>query len=138
MPAFFNTFMGVKTDLQLSASGQNLARLTHSEDRAQTDLAERTPVQKHTHTSAPRAGFPVMSYESQWHQDDVVTSHNSVDETVQWKAGEGLYVRMNEDVALTGGYAYHSAEDTDFGGYHVDYQGHELRLGVKITLPYDE
>jgi opacity protein-like surface antigen len=52
-----------------------------------------------------------------------------------WQVGGGLKLRMSDDMAFTGGYRYLATSDIGFDNYELDYDSHELRVGVEYDIP---
>lgn len=132
--AGFAGFMGLKIENPLTAMGRQIAAAARQQGTyfARLNEASAPPV--------PRVAsqFPYGDDPAFWPQEAVALGHNQTKtDNTGWQADDGLNYRMSNDVALTGGYQYRSSDDLDFGGYDVDYKGHELRFGVKIKLPYD-
>lgn len=52
-----------------------------------------------------------------------------------WQLGGGLKMRMNENLAFTGGYRYLDTSNIEFDVYDIDFGGHEFRLGLEYDIP---
>ncbi|MCB9988204.1 MAG: porin family protein [Rhodospirillales bacterium] len=52
-----------------------------------------------------------------------------------WQAGAGLKYRVDDSLAITGGYRYLGTSSLEVDSYDIDYGAHELRLGLEYDLP---
>lgn len=53
-----------------------------------------------------------------------------------YQAGAGIKYRTRSNVAFTAGYRYLDALDLDFDGFELDYDSHEIRVGVEYDLDW--
>jgi len=126
----FSGFKGLSIEKTLTKRGYAIAQAALKAAREITQIAA-VPTRK------PSNPYPNSTlYETDW-PSGVRTSYAPANEEapVHFSKDEGLSVRMSDDVSLTGGYHFNSADNTDFGGYDVDYKDHELTLGFTIKLP---
>lgn len=54
-----------------------------------------------------------------------------------WQVGGGLKYRMNDDLALTGGYRFLGSSDVQLDNYDFEYRSHEVRFGLEYDIPVD-
>jgi opacity protein-like surface antigen len=129
----FGGFIGLKIDRAFSMAGQTLAA---ARLRQETYFARMNDANAPSMPDAP-SPFPYSDDPAQWLQEDIALGHNKAKAGSDWAADDGLSYRMSDDVSVTGGYQYRDSEDVDLGGSDVNYEGHEVRFGVKIKLPYE-
>lgn len=84
------------------------------------------------------AGLGFASHEGQI-ANGAGTSINASDDALAlaWQVGGGLKYRVNDDMALTGGYRYLGTTDLELDAYNIDYSSHEIRFGLEYDLPVD-
>jgi len=76
-----------------------------------------------------------------WHDakvDDiagVAVDGSGSDMGLAWQVGGGMKLRVNNDMAITGGYRYLATGNIGFENYELDFSSHELRLGLEYDIP---
>ena len=76
-----------------------------------------------------------------WHEGDINDlsglALDTADDTTRltWQMGGGLKYRVGPDLAFSGAYRYLGSTDLDFGTYNIDYNNHEIRIGLEYDLP---
>lgn len=52
-----------------------------------------------------------------------------------WQVGSGLKYRLKENLAVTGNYRYLATTNIGAQSYDLDYDSHEIRLGLEYDIP---
>ena len=62
-------------------------------------------------------------------------SYTDDDMDLAWQIGSGVKYRLSPDLAVTGNYRYLATADIGAQSFDLDYNTHELRLGLEYDIP---
>lgn len=70
-------------------------------------------------------------------RDSGVALGISGDAKQDWQLDEGLSYRLDDDLSVTSRYRYLDSSDLDFNSRDIDYDSHEVSIGLKYQLPVE-
>lgn len=76
-----------------------------------------------------------------WHEGEMSSAAANITNVsddaggLLWQVGGGLKYRVNSELAFSGSYRYLNSTDLEFSSTEVEYNGHEIRIGMEYDLP---